>query len=141
MRSGVLKDPVLVKQAGQFAWLSIDSDKTVNQTFNERFANGGVPLFVVIDPATEKAALSWYGSATAAQLSAMLADGSRAIAGKVSGPDALLARADALNGQKKPAEAAPLYDQALQNGGPEWAHRTRTIESLVMAYYFAHNTD
>jgi hypothetical protein len=141
MRAGVLTDPVLVKQAGQFAWLSIDSDKSVNQAFNERFANGGVPLFVVIDPATEKAVLSWYGTATAAQLSAMLADGSRAIAGKVSGPDALLARADALNGQKKPAEAAPLYDQALQNGGPEWPHRTRAIESLVMAYSFARNTD
>jgi hypothetical protein len=141
MRASVLKDPVLVKQAGQFAWLSIDSDKSANQPFNEKFANGGVPLFVVIDPATERAALSWYGTATAPQLSALLADGSRAIAGKVTGPDVLLARADALNGQKKPAESAPLYEQALQNAGPEWPHRARTIESLVMAYDFARNQD
>jgi tetratricopeptide (TPR) repeat protein len=34
-----------------------------------------------------------------------------------------------------------LYDQALQNGGPEWPHHTRAIESLVMAYFFAHNMD
>jgi hypothetical protein len=141
MRANVLKDPALVKQAGQFVWLSIDSDKSSNQAFNEKFGNGGVPLFVVIDPATEKSTLSWYGTATAAQLAGMLEDESRAIAGKVTGPDALLARADALNGQKKPAEAAPLYDQALQNGGPAWAHRTRAIESLVMAYYFARNLD
>jgi tetratricopeptide (TPR) repeat protein len=141
MRANVLKDPALVKQAGQFAWLSIDSDKPSNQAFNEKFANGGVPLFVVIDPATEKAALAWYGTATEPQLSALLADGARAIAGKVTGADALLARADALNGEKKPAEAAALYDQALQNAGPDWPHRTRAVESLVMAYDFARNQD
>jgi len=141
MRSSVLKDPVLAKQAGQFAWLSIDTDKSINQAFNEKFALGGVPLFVVIDPASEKPVLSWYGTATAPQLSALLSDGARAIAGQTTGPEALLARADALNGQKKPAEAAALYDQALQNGGPEWPRRARTIESLVMAFYFARNMD
>lgn len=141
MRASVLKDPVLVKHARQFAWLSIDSDKPSNQAFNEKFANGGVPLFVVIDPTTEKSALAWYGTATAPQLTALLEDGARAIAGKMTGADALLARADELNGQKKPAEAAPLYEQALQNSEPGWPHRTRAIESLVMAYAFARNMD
>jgi tetratricopeptide (TPR) repeat protein len=139
MRASVLRDPVLVKHARQFAWLSIDSDKSSNEAFNEKFANAGVPLFVVIDPATEKAALSWYGTATATQLAALAEDGAHAIAGKVTGPDALLARADALNGQKKFAEAGALYEQALQNSDAAWPHRTRAIESLVMAYSFARN--
>jgi tetratricopeptide (TPR) repeat protein len=137
MRANVLNDPALMKQAGQFAWLSIDSDKPANSAFTDKFASGGVPLFLVIDPKNEKSALSWYGTATAPQLVKLMEDGKRAIAGGLSGADLWLAQADELNGQKKAAEAARLYDQALQTGGPEWTHRTRTIESLVMAYDFA----
>ncbi|HEV2444883.1 MAG TPA: hypothetical protein VGS58_03135 [Candidatus Sulfopaludibacter sp.] len=136
MRANVLNDEALVKQAGQFAWLSVDSDKPVNAAFTEKYATGGVPLFVIIDWQTEKAALSWYGTATAPQLLRLMEDGRSAIAGGLSGADAWLARADELNGQKKPAEAAKLYDQALQAGGPDWPHRARTIESLVMASEF-----
>lgn len=139
MRANVLNDAALVKQAGQFAWLSIDSDKPVNAAFVDKFATGGVPLFVVIDPATEQAVLNWYGTATAPQLVNLLADSKSAIAGGATGADALLARGDAMNGQKKPGEAATWYEQALQSGGPDWAHRTRTIESLVMAYEFSGN--
>jgi tetratricopeptide (TPR) repeat protein len=139
MRANVLNDAALVKQARQFVWLSIDSEKPVNEAFVEKFATGGVPLFLVIDPATERAALSWYGTATAPQLVTLLADGSRGIKGGGTGADLWLARADDLNGQRKPDEAAKLYEQALQAGGPSWPHRTRTMESLVMAYDFARN--
>ncbi len=136
MRANVLNDAAFLKQARQFAWLSVDSDKPVNAAFMEKFGTGGVPLFVIIDPQTEKSALSWYGTATAPQLLRLLEDGRHAIAGGLSGADSWLARADELNGQKKPAEAAKLYEQALQAGGPDWPHRTRTIESLVMASEF-----
>ena len=68
MRANVLNDAALVKQAGQFAWLSIDSDKPVNAAFVDKFGTGGVPLFLVIDPAKEHAVLNWYGTATARQL-------------------------------------------------------------------------
>ena len=139
MRANVLNDAALVKQAGQFAWLSIDSDKPVNAAFVDRFATGGVPLFLVIDPVKEQAVLNWYGTATAPQLVNLLADGKSAIGGGATGADALLSRGDAMNGQKKPGEAAIWYEQALQAGGPSWAHRTRTIESLVMAYEFSQN--
>ena len=139
MRANVLNDAALVEQAGQFAWLSIDSDKPVNAAFVDRFATGGVPLFLVIDPVKEQAVLNWYGTATAPQLVNLLADGKSAIGGGATGADALLSRGDAMNGQKKPGEAAIWYEQALQAGGPSWAHRTRTIESLVMAYEFSQN--
>jgi tetratricopeptide (TPR) repeat protein len=140
MRANVLNDPTLLKQAGQFVWLAIDSDKPVNAAFTEKFATGGVPLFVLIDPESGRSALSWYGTATAPQLLRLMEDGRRAIAGGLSGADAWLARADRLNSEKKPAEAAKFYDQALQAGGPDWTHRTRAIESLVMAYAFSRNT-
>jgi len=139
MRANVLNDAALVKQAGQFAWLSIDSDKPVNGAFVDKFATGGLPLFVVIDPVKEQAVLNWYGTATAPQLVNLLADGKSAIGGGATGADALLARGDAMNGEKKPGEAATWYEQALLAGGPSWAHRTRTVESLVMAYEFSQN--
>ena len=137
MRANVLNDASLVKLAGQFAWLSIDSDRPENAVFVEKFSSGGVPLFVVIDSANGKAVLSWYGTATAPQLARLAEDGKRAIAGGVTGPDALLARADQLSAEKQPAAAAELYAQALGTGGPSWPHRARTIESLVMADEFA----
>lgn len=139
MRANVLNDEALVKQAGQFAWLSIDSDKPSNAAFAEKFVSGGIPLFVVIDPEKEQSVLSWVGTATALQLMSLLTDGKAAIRGGATGADALLVRGDAMSGQKKPAEAAVWYEQALQSGGPAWAHRARTIESLVMAYSFGDN--
>src|SRR5436305_11668780 len=100
MRANVLNDPALVKQAGQFAWLSIDSDKASNQDFTSKYATGGIPLFVVIDSATQNAVMQWYGTATAPQLAALMSDGKRAIAGGLSGADAWLAKADEANGRK-----------------------------------------
>jgi tetratricopeptide (TPR) repeat protein len=141
MRANVLNDPAFVKLAGQFAWLSIDSDQPVNQKFVDKFATGGVPLFVVIDAATGKPVLNWYGTATAPQLIQLMEDGKRAMAGGATGADALLARADAFNGEKKPEEAAKLYDQALEMGGKNWPQRTRAIESAVMADQFGRRID
>jgi len=108
MRANVLKDAALVKQARQFVWLSIDSDKPANEKFTAEFATGGVPLYVLIDPASGKAVLSWYGTATAQQLARLMEDGTRAMAGGLTGAEAWLARADELNAQKKPGEAAGL---------------------------------
>src|SRR5579864_5339623 len=106
MRASVLTDAALVKQAGRFVWLSVDSDKPTNEKFTAEFATGGIPLYVLINPATGKAVLSWYGTATAQQLLRLMEDGTRAMAGGLTGADAWLARADELNAQKKPGEAA-----------------------------------
>jgi tetratricopeptide (TPR) repeat protein len=139
MRASVLNDAALVKRAGQFAWLSIDTDKPSNTAVSEKLAAEGVPVFVVIDSATEKVALSWYGSATATQLVALMDDGARVISGGASGPDAILARADEANAHKDYANAAAFYEQALKAGGEKWAKRPRALESLIMAQVFAKN--
>src|ERR1051326_3581608 len=117
MRANVLNDPALLKRAGQFAWLSIDSDKPSNSGFNAKFPTEGVPDFLVIDPAAEKVALSWYGTVTAPQLGVLLDDGMRAVAGGGSGADAALARGDEANAHKEFAKAADAYKQALELGG------------------------
>jgi tetratricopeptide (TPR) repeat protein len=139
MRANVLNDAALLKRAGQFAWLSIDSDNPTNAGFNAKFPTEGVPVFLVIDPATEKVVLSWYGSVTARQLGGLMDDGLRVIAGGGSGADALLARADEANAGKDFAKAADGFENALKLGGKDWARRPRAVESLVMAYAFGHN--
>lgn len=136
MRANVLHDLALVKQAGQFAWLSIDIDQAANAAFNAKFPTEGVPSFLIIDPSNEKAALAWYGTATAPQLAKMMEDGIRAVNGGGTGADAALARADLANGHKEFAKAADQYREALQLGGPKWPNRSRTVESLVMALSF-----
>lgn len=137
MRAYVLTDAALAKQAGQFAWLSIDSDKPVNSAFIEKYPINAWPSFLVIDPAAEKTVFKWYGSATAEQLARLAEDGARALRGGGDAAELVLARADRLNGEGKPAEAAAAYLEALKTGGPNWSRRERTVESLVMAYQFA----
>ncbi|HLH16535.1 MAG TPA: hypothetical protein VKX45_04915 [Bryobacteraceae bacterium] len=141
MRASVLNDAALVKRAGQFAWLSVDVDDPANASFMAKAPAEGVPMFLVIDSATGKIALSWYGAATAAQLDAMLDDGAAVIAGKASGADAVLARADRANAEKDFVNAAAYYEQALNLGGTKWAKRPRALESLIMAQSFAHKNE
>jgi len=132
MRATVLRDPALVKLAGRFVWLEIDTEKEGNAGFLEKFPIEVWPTFLVIDPASEKPVLKWLGSASAADLATLLADGERAVKG---GPgesaDALLARADRENGAGRTADAIALWEKALAAGGPAWTRRPRTLESLV----------
>src|SRR5512136_1397074 len=133
MRATVLQDPALVKLAGRFVWLEIDTEKEGNAGFLDRFPVEVWPTFLVVDPATERPVLKWLGTATAQDLERLLADGERAVrGGEGEGADALLARADRANGAGKPADAVALWGRALAAGGPTWPRRTRTLESLVM---------
>jgi tetratricopeptide (TPR) repeat protein len=132
MRATVLRDPALVKMAGRFVWLEIDTEKEGNAGFLEKFPIEVWPTFLVIDPVTEKPVLRWLGTATAADLSTLLADGERAVkGGEGDGPDALLAQADRESGAGRTAEAVALWEKALAKGGPGWPRRARTLESLV----------
>jgi tetratricopeptide (TPR) repeat protein len=133
MRATVLRDPALVKMAGRFVWLDIDTEKEGNAGFLEKFPIEVWPTFLVIDPVTEKPVLKWMGTATAEDLTRLLADGERAVKGGAGeGADALLARGDRENGAGRTAEAVALWEKALAAGGPKWPRRSRTLESLVI---------
>ena len=134
MRATVLKDPALVKLAGRFVRLDIDTEKPANAAFLEKFPIEVWPTFLVVDPATERAVLKWLGTATAPDLAKLLADGERAVkGGEGDTPAALLARADRANGAGNVEEAVAAWREALARGGPRWERRPRVLESLAMA--------
>jgi tetratricopeptide (TPR) repeat protein len=133
MRSYVFTDAALERQAGRFVWLAIDTEKAKNAPVITQFKVEAWPTFYIVDPKTEKPALRWMGGATVAQLDKILADGARAVAGNETGVDEALARADALYGELKNAEAAQAYREALAKAPADWPHYGRAVESLLFA--------
>ncbi len=134
MRATVLSDPALVRLAGRFVWLDVDTEKPENAAFLEKFPIETWPTFLVLDAGTEKPALKWLGTASAAQLEKLLLDGERAVrGGGGESPEAVLARADRANAAGRAGEAARGYREALQRGGAGWTRRPRVAESLVLA--------
>jgi tetratricopeptide (TPR) repeat protein len=134
VRATVLNDPALAKHAGRFAWLSINTEESRNAAFVERLAVDSYPTFLVLDGATGKVALRWAGSLTTPEFERLLDDGERAVAASGGSPaDAALARADRLGAEKKTAEAAAAYSEALRLAPAAWAGRGRAVNSLLAA--------
>jgi len=152
VRATVLNDPALAKDAGRFAWLSINTEESRNAAFVETLGVEAYPTFLVLDGATGKVALRWAGSLTKPEFERLLDDGERAVAGPGStrsgpasggaksaaasgrsGADAALARADRLGAEKKMDEAAAAYAETLQNAPAAWAGRGRAVNSLLAA--------
>src|SRR5438270_801816 len=59
MRATVFRDGALAKRAGQFVWLSIDTEREGNLAFVERYPVESWPTLMVIDSAREVAVLRW----------------------------------------------------------------------------------
>ena len=114
MRATVLNDPALAKHAGRFVWLSIDTEKTQNAPFAKKYPIRASPSLYVIDPQKEAIALRWVGGANVSQLEKLFAQGERAVRGGARGAAEALAKADALYGEGKYAEAAPAYREAIR---------------------------
>src|SRR5262249_26174526 len=124
MRAYVFPDAALMKQAGRFVWLAIDTEKATNAGFLDKYPIEVWPTLLVVDAAAERAALTWPGSATVAQLEKLLDDGERAARGVAGGEaEAALAQADRLNAERRYPEAAAAYQQALTAGGSGFARR------------------
>ena len=68
MRAFVFTDKALAKHAGQFVWLSIDTEKSGNAAFAAKYPVRVWPSLFVIDPEKETIALRWAGGATVGQL-------------------------------------------------------------------------
>src|SRR5512132_1561459 len=126
MRAYVLPDARLVKLAGRFVRLDVDTERPASAAFVERFPIDAWPTLLVIDPATEAVVVRWAGTATAAQVERLALDGERAIrAGQASRADAALARADRLLGERRHAAAAEAYRAAVVAAAPGWSGRER----------------
>lgn len=137
MRAFVFTDEALARHAGRFVWLEINTDVPGNAQFQEKYPVENWPTLFIIDPREEKALVRFAGSATVAQLEKLFEDGERAYRGVAQGPEALLARGDALYGEGKAAEAADVLAQALAKAPADWSRRGRALESTLIAWYGA----
>ena len=135
MRAYVFTDKALQRRAGQFVWLSLDVEKAENAVYKKRYGVDALPMFFVLDPKTEKAALRWVGGATVPQLQKILADGLTAVRGKARGVEDVLARADLSYANADYAKAAAEYKEALRLAPPGWSRSARATESLLYAQY------
>jgi len=131
MRAFVFTDKALAKHAGQFVWLSIDTEKAQNAPFAKKFPIRAWPSFYVIDPKKETVALRWVGGATVPQLRKIFADGARAAGGGGQAAGGALARADALYGQGDYTAAGKAFREALTGLSPKSAQYARAVESLL----------
>ncbi|MET0406307.1 MAG: thioredoxin family protein, partial [Cystobacter sp.] len=137
MRAYVFTDAALARHAQRFVWLELDTDRPDSAAFLEKYPVEFWPTFFILDPREEKALVRFAGSATVPQLEKLFEDGERAYQGGAKGPEALLARGDALYGEGKSAEAADVLAQALAEAPADWSRRARALESLLSAQYGA----
>jgi tetratricopeptide (TPR) repeat protein len=133
MRAFVFTDQALTKHAGQFVWLSIDTEKAQNADFIKKYPIRAWPSLYVIDPRKEEILLRWVGAADVPRLEKLFAEGRRSYGGKAAAGGGDLARADRLYGEGKYGESIPAYREALKGiseKDPRWA---RASESLLFA--------
>ena len=141
MRAFVFTDKSLQRHAGQFVWLSINTEKGSNAPVLAKYPVEVWPSFYVVDPKTETIALRWVGGATAPQLEKILDDGSRAVRAPRGSLAQRLDRADRLYGQGKNAEAARDYQDLLKEAPTAWPPRRRVLESLLFALQATHQAE
>jgi tetratricopeptide (TPR) repeat protein len=130
MRAFVFTDKALGRQAGQFVWLSINTEKKENAALLAKYPVRVWPSFYVIDPVAEKVIFRYVGGATTPQMLRVLDDGQKAFRGTAG---AALAEADRLYAEGKYAEAAPAFKKALETIKPEAPSYTRAVESQLFA--------
>ena len=134
MRATVLTDARLLKLAGQFAWLDIDTEQPRNFAFVERFPIEAWPTIYVIDPAAEKVVVRWMGTATAEELERLLLDAERTLRqAQTDAAGAALANGMRLAAERRHAEAASAFNDALAAGGPRWPERARAADAFLQA--------
>jgi tetratricopeptide (TPR) repeat protein len=133
MRSYVFTDPLLRARAGDFVWLSLDTEKESSAAFLEAFPMQVWPTLWVIDAQTAKPALKWLGSATPVEMADLLDDARSAIEHGDGGGEAAAAfeRGNRASAEGKREDAVREYRAALAAAAPTWPRRGRVVEALV----------
>ena len=135
MQAFVFTDKALARNAKQFIWLSIDTEKAQNAPFVKKYPIRAWPSFYVIDPNTETVSLRWVGGATVAQLRKFFRDGSRASGGSV----AALGEADALYAAGDYEKAERAYADALARLSPRSPEYSRAVEARLFSLQTTRN--
>ncbi|HEY6843282.1 MAG TPA: thiol reductase thioredoxin, partial [Thermoanaerobaculia bacterium] len=138
MRAFVFTDKALARYAGQFVWLAVDTENSINAGFLRKYPISVWPTLLVINPQKESIALRYAGGATVPQLEKLLSDASR---GAKSKADVALERGDQLANEGKHAEAAKAYEEAIAAAPKSWSRLGRAAESLTFALLQSHQNE
>ncbi len=141
MRAFVFTDKSLARRAGQFVWLSINTELASNAPFLKKYPVQAWPSLYVINAETETVAYRWMGGATVPQMEKILDDGRSAVRPARNAFETSLARADRLYGAGKNSEAAAAYREALALAPANWSRYGRTVESLLFALESSHDAE
>lgn len=131
MRAYVFTDASLARYAGQFVWLSVDTENAKNTKFLARFQTPGIPAFFVINAKDESLITRYVGGFTVASLKKFL-DENKPRQEVVPG-EHLLLDADRLATAGKYHEAADAYDQALKVLPDKSLRYGRAAEGLILS--------
>ena len=130
MQAYVFTDKSLERYAGRFVWLSVNTEDTKNAQFLAKYPIPAVPTLLVLDPTGERIVNRYVGGATAGQLTKLLEN---TLAKSKSIADAIVESADKLASDGKHAEAAKLFESALEKAPKNWPRYGRTAESLLFS--------
>lgn len=130
MRAYVYPDKSLERYAGQFVWLSINTESAKNAEFLGKYKVPALPTLLVIDPKREVVTMRYVGGATTGQLAKLLDDARKK---PRLDADATLAAADKVAAEGNQAEAAKLYASAIDRAPKGWPRFGRAAESLIFA--------
>lgn len=128
LRAFVFSDPALRARAKDFVWLAIDTERPQNDAFVAKFPQDVWPTLWVIDPETDKALLKWPGTATAAELAALLDDVTQHRGD--GDATAMMMTADRARAAGDDDAAVRSYGQALERAPKDWPRRARVVEAL-----------
>jgi thiol-disulfide isomerase/thioredoxin len=106
MREHVLNQPAFKPFEKDVVFAAIDTEKTSNAAFLDKYPVSVWPTLFFIDPSTETLVFKWIGSADAAQMKGLL-DAARR-------KDTTLSEADSLMAQGRAQEAADRYVLGLR---------------------------
>ena len=138
MQGFVLRDPALAGLTRRVVRLEVNTELPANAPFVEKYPIDAWPSLLVLDPWSERVVLRWVGSATAKEVDRLSRDGARALLRAETGrADAAYGRAEGLYAERRHAEAAAAYGEALFASGDSWPRRRLAAEKRVQALSFA----
>lgn len=138
MKSYVFDQPEIRAQAGNFVWLSMDTETAPGQEFVGKYPMRFWPTLWVLDARTETPELKWEAAATAPELARLLhALSSEGPDGK-DGAQVGAAESARIRGERAAAKAdlpaaIAAYREAIAASPPGWGERPQTVEALAGA--------
>lgn len=147
MQSFVLTAENFPSLSRRFVLLALDTERSANAPFLERYPVGVWPTFYIVDARSGELAGRWLGAASPAQLSRFLDAGEHRVASARQGApadDAVTAavlEGDALATRGDAPGAARAYARALELAPPDWPRRPETLVARITALWKSRATE